>query len=213
MEAEGTRYIAEYCVPPVAMSFHAMSVHGITPEKLHGKPSFDRLESCKILQQLNSQENVIVAHNAQFDIDMLKKEGIDWCGGVLDTLRCAKHLLPDEESHALQYLRYSLAIYKEEGCDEEADLRSKFDTFSAHDALFDIYILKKLLKKLFVLAGSTQKLLELTNMPVMVKKIRFGKYKGMSFEEIAKKDLDYLKWLSKNTEDDDIRYTASSFLK
>jgi DNA polymerase III epsilon subunit-like protein len=213
MEADGTRYISEYCQPPVAMSIHAMSVHGITPEKLQDKPTFEKLDSYRILQEMNEAGNVLVAHNASFDIDMIKKEGIEWQGGVIDTLRCAKHLLPNEESHALQYLRYSLSLYKEEGCEEELELRAKFDTFSAHDALFDIYVLKKLLKKLFILAGSAQKLLELSKTPVMVNTIRFGKYKNMTFEEIAKKDLDYLKWLSKNTEDDDIRYTASSFLK
>jgi DNA polymerase-3 subunit epsilon/exodeoxyribonuclease X len=143
---------------------------------------------------------------------MLKKEGIVWSGGVIDTLRVAKHLLPDEESHALQYLRYSLSLYIEEGDSEEADLRAKFDTFSAHDALFDIYILKKLFKKLFVLAGSSSRMLELTKAPVIVNKLKFGKHKGLTIAEIGKKDKNYLIWLSKNSEDEDLKYTIERYL-
>jgi len=209
---ESTKYICEYCKPEVSISFHAMAVHGITPEKIADKLSFSTLYSAQILKSMNSQNNVIIAHNATFDIDMLKKEGIEWVGGVIDTLRCAKHLLPDEESYALQYLRYSLGIYKEEGCEEEKDLKARFETFSAHDALFDIYILKKLFKKLFVLAGSSQKMIELTNKPVELKKIRFGKYKDKSFDEIAKSDIGYLRWLVQNSDDEDIKYTVSMFL-
>lgn len=33
------------------------------------------------------------------------------------------------------------------------------------------------------------------------KKIRFGKHKGLSLEEIAKIDRSYLVWLSSNTKD------------
>ena len=209
---EPTEYICEYCDPQTPISFHAMSVHGITPDKVAGKPVFENLRSCEILKKFNTPDNVIIAHNAQFDINMINKEGINWGGKVIDTLRCAKHLLPDEESHALQYLRYSLSIYREEGCEEEKYLRATYDTFSAHDTLFDIYILKKLFKRLYPMAGSIQKLIELTNTPVLVKKIKFGKYKGLSMEEIYQKDKNYLNWLSKNCEDEDIIYTIKTFL-
>lgn len=206
-----TEYISEYCKPPLQISYHAMAVHGITNEKIENAPDFKSLKSFSVLSELNSKENTLIAHNAKFDIEMILKEGIAWNGNVIDTLRCSKHLLPDEESHALQYLRYSLSIYKEEGCEEERMLRAKYSTFSAHDALFDIYILKKLFSKLLKSVKSTQKMIELTNMPVQLKKMKFGKYKGCLFDEIARKDRSYLQWLSQNSEDEDIVYTCKMY--
>jgi uncharacterized protein (DUF3820 family) len=36
------------------------------------------------------------------------------------------------------------------------------------------------------------------------KKVKFGKYKGLSLAQIAKIDRDYIVWLSKNTKDADL---------
>jgi hypothetical protein len=33
----------------------------------------------------------------------------------------------------------------------------------------------------------------------------FGKYKGMDIDEVARKDLDYIRWLEENTESNSIR--------
>lgn len=36
------------------------------------------------------------------------------------------------------------------------------------------------------------------------KKVKFGKYKGLTFKEIVKVDRDYVVWLSKTTKDSNL---------
>lgn len=215
MLKDGTKWISEYCMPPLPISYHAMAVHGITPEVLSGAPDFASTNAAKEFSALNTKENVLVAHNAKFDIDMVAKEGIVWQGDVIDTFRCAKHLLPDEESHALQYLRYSLRLYINEQNEEMQKLKKDFpEMMAAHNALFDIAILKLLLKKLTELSGnSATALIELTKKPILIKKLRFGKYKDVPLEEVVKKDANYLGWLLKEkTDDSDLTYSINFYL-
>lgn len=214
LKKNGCDYHIDYCKPPLAIGYGAMAVHGITEEEVADKPPFLETPTAKLLQSLNTQNSVIIAHNAKFDIDMVKKEGIVWGGYVIDTLRCAKHII-DSDSHALQYLRYSLGLYKTENDDEAKRLKSEFgDMMNPHNALFDIYILKKLLFHLIELTNDYKKLIELTTTPILLKTMRFGKYKGESFESIAKKDASYLKWLRDNKQDsdEDLEYTLNYYL-
>lgn len=214
LKKDGCDYHIDYCKPPLPISYGAMAVHGITEEDVVDKPAFGETDTGKLLASLNSKNSVLMAHNAKFDIDMVAKEGIEWCGYTIDTYRCAKHLI-DSESHALQYLRYSLGLYKSENDDEAKKLKSQFgDMMSPHNALFDIYILKKLFFYLIELSGDYKKLIELTTTPVLLKNMRFGKYKGESFEDIAKRDPSYLKWLRDNKQDGDmdLEYTINYYL-
>jgi DNA polymerase-3 subunit epsilon/exodeoxyribonuclease X len=60
-----------------------------------------------------------------------------------------------------------------------------------------------------------QKLIELTNTPILYQKIPFGKYKNQDFESVAKSDSQYLKWMLNSMEnlDEDIRYTINYYLQ
>lgn len=214
LKKDGCDYFIDYCKPLLPISYDAMSVHGITQEIVADKPAFNDTASAKLLRSLNSANSVLIAHNAKFDIDMVAKEGIVWKGLVIDTYRCAKHLI-DSKSHAMQYLRYSLGLYKSENDEEARRLKEEFgDMMNPHNALFDIYILKKLLFYLIELSGDYKKLIELTNTPVLLKVMKFGKYKGESFEAIAKKDPSYLRWLRDNKQESDIdlEYTIDYYL-
>jgi len=54
-----------------------MSIHHITNEMVENKPAFkDSFEYQKLVDLLNDDKNILVAHNAKFDIDMLEREGI-----------------------------------------------------------------------------------------------------------------------------------------
>lgn len=214
LKKDGCDYHIDYCKPPLPISYGAMAVHGITEEDVQDKPLFAETASGKLLAELNTKNSVLIAHNAKFDIDMAKKEGIEWGGLVIDTYRCAKHLI-DSDSHALQYLRYSLGLYKSENDDEASRLKAEFgDMMNPHNALFDIYILKKLFFHLIEITGDYKKLIELTDKPVLLSIMRFGKYKGDKFEDIAKKDPSYLKWLRANKQDADmdLEYTIDYYL-
>jgi len=207
----------EFCSSEVPISFGAMEVHNITPDMIEDKPSCIETTSYKRLQELNTQENYLIIHNAPFDVGMLEKEGFENRMQVIDTLRVAKHVLPDEEAHRLQYFRYKMGLYKE----EEAEANKLDIVIKAHDAIGDVLVLKLLLSKLrkiveeqFVGENSVEKMVALTKEPIMIKTFRFGKHKGKTLVEVAENDAGYLRWMLGNMEnlDEDMRYSINAVL-
>lgn len=207
----------EFCSSDVPISFGAMEVHGITPDMIEGKSSCQEMPAYKRLQELNTNENYIIIHNAPFDLGMLEKEGFSTQMQVIDTLRVAKHILPDEDAHRLQYFRYKFELYKEE--QKEADALGI--EVKAHDAIGDVLILKLLLSKLRVLvqakfpdANPVDKMVELTTTPILITTFKFGKHKGKSLQEVAQSDAGYLRWMlsSMDNLDADLKYSINAVL-
>lgn len=207
----------EFNSSDIPISFGAMEVHGITQEALVGKPVCVETSAYKRLLELNSDENYLIIHNAPFDIKMLEKEGFNTQMKVIDTLRVAKHIMPDEEAHRLQYFRYKMELYKSE--QQEADALGI--VVKAHDAIGDVLVLKLFLSKLkeavmaaYPSENPVEKMVDLTNTPILVKTFRFGKHKGKSLEEVAREDTGYLRWMLGNMEnlDDDMRYSINYYL-
>jgi len=208
----------EFCLADVPINFAAMEVHGITPEMIEGKPKCTETTAYKRLQELNSDENYMIIHNAPFDLKMLQKEGFEVAMKVIDTLRVAKHIFEDEEAHRLQYFRYKMELYKEE--QKEADALGI--EIKAHDAIGDVLVLKLFLSKLRKLVeqefpgeNPVEKMVELTNKPILIKTFRFGKHKGKTLEEVAQQDAGYLRWMltSMDNLDDDLRYSINYYLE
>lgn len=148
---------------------------------------------------------------------MLKKEGFVPQMQLIDTLRVAKHLLPEEEAHRLQYFRYKMGLYKEEK--KEADALGI--EIKAHDALGDVLVLKLLLSRLKELVteqfsgiNPVAKMVELTATPILIKSLNFGKYKGKTLQEIASSDAAYLRWMLGSMEnmDEDLKYSINKVL-
>lgn len=206
----------ELCSTDVRISIEAMEVHNITPDVIENQPPYAELSFTKKLEEFNRQENYLIAHNISFDLGMVKKEGFENHYTLIDTLRCAKHLLPDSPYHRLQYLRYALELYKTEGA--EADKLGI--TIKAHDAIGDVLVMKLLLSKLVALAkeqfpgeNPMETLTKLTQTPVLIKTFKFGKYKGREVAEIADEDRGYLKWMHGNLElDEDLTFTLEYYL-
>ena len=193
-----------------------MAVHGITPDLIEGKATFIETNFYKMLQSLNTPENYLIAHNMPFDMGMIKKEGFSPDLKIIDTLRVAKHLLKDSPSHALQYLRYSLELYKLEK--EEAAKHNII--IKAHDAIGDVLVMKLLLSKLVALTKEAfsgvnpmVKMVELTNTPIFIETFKFGKYKGQKIEEVSDKDMGYINWMiDKMDLDVDMKYTLDKIM-
>jgi DNA polymerase-3 subunit epsilon/exodeoxyribonuclease X len=207
----------EFYSSDVPIGFGAMEVHGITPEMIEGKPTCTESVAYKRLCELNTNENYMIIHNAPFDLGMLEKEGFNTQMKVIDTLRVAKHVLPDEDAHRLQYFRYKMGLYKDEK--KEADVLGV--VVKAHDAIGDVLVLKLFLSKLKDAVASTfpgenpvEKMVDLTNTPILVKSFRFGKYKGKTLAEVAASDAGYLRWMLTSMEnlDEDMRYSINKAL-
>ncbi|AXX89842.1 DNA polymerase III subunit epsilon [Arcobacter suis] len=207
----------ELCSTDVAIKLEAMEVHNITPDLLVGKPKAVETSFYKKLEELNSNENYLIAHNISFDMGMIKKEGFVNQYQLIDTLRCAKHLFPELPYHRLQYIRYALELYKI----EEIEAAKHNITIKAHDAIGDVLVMKLFLSKLVGKSreiypdyNPIEKLAELTKTPVFIQTFKFGKYKGKDVEVVAKEDPSYLNWMRSNMElDEDLKYTLDKVLK
>lgn len=194
-------------IPP-----EASAVTHITNKHVADKPEFKTSNDYENVKQLlESDDVVLVAHNAMFDIGMLQNEGIN-PKNFICTLRVARDM--DESGvipkYNLQFLRYYLEL------DVEAQ---------AHDALGDIMVLEalfdRLLKKQIELSGSEesaiQKMIEVSSHPSILRNFSFGKYSGRTIEEVAKMDRGYLEWLyeqkkSSDQNEEDWLYTLHHFL-
>lgn len=78
--------------PGKKISVDAMVVHHITDKMVQDKPEFmGRREHDELQELIKNKENVIVAHNAKFDLGMLHKEGL-YSTRVICTLKLARHL-------------------------------------------------------------------------------------------------------------------------
>jgi len=188
--------------PGMPISIDAMTVHHITNEMVQDKPSFRGSAAWNQLQALMaSDNNVMVAHNAAFDMDKLKKEGIEPKKWVC-TFKMARYfdkggLIP---RYSLQYLRYYLNLNVDA---------------TAHSALGDILVLEALFQHIHAKAveefshDAVAKMVEVSSKPVLYRKMPFGKHKGLKMEKVP---VDYLQWLAKTDLDEDMRYSVAHYL-
>ncbi|MCK5294417.1 MAG: 3'-5' exoribonuclease [Arcobacteraceae bacterium] len=207
----------EICSTDIEIKIEAMEVHNIVPSQLVDKAPFIQTQAYGKLQEYNNESNYLIAHNINFDLGMLQKDGFVNQYTLIDTLRCAKHLYKDMPYHRLQYLRYALELYKTE--QKEADDLNI--TIKAHDAIGDVLVMKLFLSKLVKRVmeeypdyNPMQKLAELTKTPVMIQTFKFGKHKGRDIAEIAREDSGYLNWMRSNMKDldEDMKYTLDKVL-
>jgi DNA polymerase III epsilon subunit-like protein len=199
---KGGYTVNELFNPGMPISIDAMTVHHITNEMVVEKPQFRDSGTWKKLRDLvNSDGYVMVAHNAAFDVGMLKKEGIE-PKNVICTLKLARYF--DKEGvipkYGLQYLRYYLKL--------------NVDAVP-HTALGDILVLEALFNRIYAKAvielwdDTIAKMIELSSKPVLYRRMPFGKHKGLKMEEVP---LDYLQWLSGTDLEEDLRYTIEQYL-
>ena len=194
--------VNEFFNPGMPISIDAMAVHHITNEMVQDKPSFRGSETWNQLQNLvKLDSNIMVAHNAVFDVSMLKKEGIE-PKNVVCTYKLARYFDKDGviPRYSLQYLRYYLKLNVDA---------------TAHSALGDILVLEELFRHIHTKAveefgdDADPRIIEVSNQPVLFRRMPFGKHKGLKMEEVP---ADYLRWLARGDLDQDLRYTVEHFL-
>lgn len=182
--------VCELFKPALPITFEAMATHHITESMVEDKQAFSDSQMRLFLSD-RAGDSILVAHNAQFDLAMLEKEGVKFTN-FIDTQALALHML-DLPSYKLQYLRYCLDL-KVEG--------------KAHDAAGDVNVLVALFDHLYKLQADLLKtsdeqviidrLTTLSNTPVLMKKFPYGKYFGQSIEEKIKSDRQYCEWMHRN---------------
>lgn len=201
--------------PPVPISHVASSITHVTNKDVALKPPFANSITEIKLKDLAEKDYIFIAHNAQFDLKMVAKEGINFKRHIC-TMKLARYI--DDGTmvnHQLQYLRYYY------------DLDIDLGGLAPHDALADIIVLEQVFKKLarsiqekynISKQQTIERMLDISMKPSLIKKIGFGKYRGQEISEIAKTDKPYLIWLlnekKKNPEEEvDWIYTLNHYLK
>lgn len=187
----------------------ASSVHHITNEMLEDKPTFQDSKSFSYLEAHNKQESILVGHNIKFDVEKLASSGFFWKGGVIDTLRVTKHLIPECTLFSLQFLRYELKLYRLEKA--QLDKYGIKNAFYAHHALLDAFVSKLLFEYLLDIAD-VEMMQKLTFENVLLEKFSFGKYRGRYIEEICYYDASYVAWLLSTDVDEDVKYSINYYL-
>jgi len=103
------------------------------------------------------------------------------------------------KKHTLQFLRYQHGL--------------KFDIrIDPHEAMSDVLVLETLFKW-YMRECSIDEMVRVSSKPILLKKMNFGKYQGMTFKEIAIKDFDYLMWMRRAmTLDENMKYTVEYYI-
>ncbi len=195
--------------PPIPMSVKSMSITHITNKQLVDKESFGESKFKKELQN-ELDEGILVAHNAKFDIAMLKSEGMNIPKHIC-TLRVARFLDSENKipEYNLQFLRYYLDL------DIEA---------FAHDAEGDVKVLcavferlRAKMKEKFGDLDPIPKMIEISGIPTMFNSFNFGKHKDKKIKDVVLSDRGYLEWLLRQKildggDDEDWIFTLKTYL-
>lgn len=177
--------------PSIKIPPEASAVHHISNKMVMNLPSFkDSGDQIKIKKLFEDDNSVVIAHNAPFDLSIIKQEDIN-PKKFICTLRLARYLDKEGkmERYNLQYLRYLLEIEIEA---------------VAHDAMGDVLVLEKLFEYLknkmmtdenLSEVDIIEKMLDISSHPSLLRSFSFGKHNGKKIEEVLKTDRGYLEWL------------------
>lgn len=181
--------------PDRPIGIEAMAIHHITEQMVEGKP--------RIAVAIGRYQGspYYVAHNAAFDRGVLPEMHGAW----ICTMKLARNLYPDIK-YGNQYLRYALNL----------DVQLPQDTtLYPHRALYDCYVTAALLQRIIKDSGWTpEQMAQITDQPVLLKKFKFGKYRGQEIDRVAQEDPGYLRWMLKSIEDlsPDMKHTLKYYL-
>jgi len=199
--------------PPFPIPAESSAIHHISNKMVADKPAFkDSPEWKEVKDLFESDDTIVVAHNAKFDLGMLAKEDIV-PKKFICTLRVARVMDPDSKlsGYRLQYLRYALDLEVDEAA-------------AAHSADGDVLVLEKLFERLLGKLMETKsrdeaikEMLEISSLPSIIKTFNFGKHAGKAVADVAKTDSSYLDWLLKQklespSDEEDWIYTLKSLL-
>ena len=184
-------------IPPEAKAIHHITEADVKDAPFEVDAYFD------MLHHFGEEELVaFCAHNAKFDkafIDRISQGNflLPW----ICTYKGALTFLPEAPGHSNQVLRYWLGL--------------EIDTppgLFPHRALYDCYVTREILRELLK-HGSVRDLVEITQNPVLLRTVTFGKHKGKLWSEV---DYGYLKWVlgpTGLTDNADALFTAQHYIK
>lgn len=179
---------SELVNPHRPISVEAMAACHITDEMAATGTDLD-----SALNWALTSADIVVAHNSRFEQQFIKTDK-HW----IDTYRVALHLAPHAPGHSLQVLRYWLKL--------------NIDPVLAsppHRAAPDAYCCAALLARMLAKI-SIAEMIEISSRPALLPKFRFGKHADLPLADVPKS---YLEWILTQEFDEDVKFTASYYLK
>lgn len=196
------RFYSGLCNPGVPVSPVARSAHHIGDADVANSPA-----PLLVLQKLLAEhgapsgERVYVAHNASYDRSFLQRlmESVGIVNRWICTYRCAMHLWPDAPNYKNQTLRYYLNLEPEVPRD-----------LHPHRALYDAIVTEEILQ-LMLQQRRVEELIHMSQSPVLMKTVGFGKHRGKLWESV---ETSYLQWVVRQGDmDEDTLHTARYYLR
>ena len=157
-----------------------------------------------LVETVNNEEIYLVGHNVKYDIEIMRREGLDLskCKAI-DTLQLARFLDKESEAHRLTYLLYA----KEEVLNATRELVkldqiknvAKIQPMSAHNSLFDVVSTNYLLthyrdrllemNKDLTLDTVYEELHKISTTPFLIEEVPFGGSKGKLIKELNENEI------------------------
>jgi exodeoxyribonuclease X len=186
-------------IHPRAQAQHHIRADQLTEES----GALTREKAVNWLLKHIEQDSILVAHNVDFDSKFLPELTRPW----VCTLRSAKHVWPDAPGYGNQVLRYWLNIKIPQNL---LDIAPILAHMHPHQALYDVATTSGILLKILEMGYTPDQLIHATRSPLQLKKIEFGKHKGLDYDRIPR---DYLLWLQKQPNlDPDVKHTVEALL-
>jgi len=213
IEGGHIEFFNDFCYTDIEMNDSVVAIHNITNIMLEDKYWPFETDAFEALEKGNDPSNYFISHGNTLDLKMLEHEDLYIKMQCVDTDKCARHLLKETTEYKLQNLinRYGLipkavALGKRIGIED----------INAHDALSDAlwhYVLFEFL--LERVNGDIDILVRLTEQPLLLEKISFGRHKNKSFEEVLEKMPSDLVWMYINMANEwpDLEFTLEHWLK
>lgn len=166
------------------------AIHHIVDSDVEGKPDWDTvftyidqsISSAYTLNNLYNLPVILVAHNADYEKEILKPKEFSAPVEWIDTYKCALVLYPDAPSFSNEGLRYWLKLGE----------RGRKYSQTTHSALHDCQVTKLIYLNLLEKATEAE-LIEISKLPAQYPRILFGKHRDCTWPEIPH---DYLLWIT-----------------
>jgi len=213
MQGSDMEAFNDLCYTDIDMNDTVVAVHHITNAMLEDKYWPYETDAFIELEEHNSSDNYFVSHGNKLDVAMLQNEELDLEMALIDTDRCARVLLPDEPSYALSRMIDKLQLTP---IATKAARRVGIDDIEAHDAMSDAIWHYAIFSHLLELVdGDVQRLVQLTQEPIILERISFGKHKGKRFEDVMSNDPNDMVWMYLNMTKDwpDLEHTLEHWLQ
>lgn len=195
----GTRYISmtmwHFVDPGMPIPPEARAIHHISDNDVAN--AISPAAARTLLMADMEPGDLFAAHRAAFEQAFFPGGTHEW----ICTYVAAKHLYDDLPSYSNQALRYILGI--------DDGFEWPVLAMPPHRAGPDSYVTAGIIRHMLV-ENTPRDLTTLTRLPILQKRVPFGKYEGQLWADM---DAGYLEWILKKDFDDEVMNTARHYLR